>query len=98
MLDIPVTATNYKLNVPRIDNNRQTIDFVLDLDRWTAPNSTGLILGEVHIKDTFSIYAQLCFPKPDKDKHIVQILSHGGVFDHRYCKSTGCPLTRLYCR
>ncbi|CAJ2506025.1 Uu.00g001550.m01.CDS01 [Anthostomella pinea] len=84
MLNVSVTATNYKLDVPRVDSNADVGRLVDELDRRTAPNTTQRIIGKLNITDTFSIYAQLCLPEPAQDKHVLQILSHGGAFDHRY--------------
>lgn len=39
-LDISVTATNYILDIVRVDNNVEAVQFLLDIDRWTAPNAT----------------------------------------------------------
>ncbi|KAK4953651.1 hypothetical protein LTR10_008254 [Elasticomyces elasticus] len=96
MLNIPVNGTNYRLDILRVDSNTDAIDLVVDIDRWTSQNITERILGEVNISATFSIYAQLCFPEAAKDKHIVQILSHGGVFDHRYWDSQLDPAQYSY--
>jgi hypothetical protein len=89
MLSLPVTGTNYDLGIKPVTNDAEAVAWTLDIDRWSAPNVTERIQGEVHINQTVEIYAQLCFPAPAKDRGIVQILSHGGIFDHRYCMLNG---------
>ena len=84
MLAIPVKATNYDLGFTKVNNNADVGELVAYLDTWSTPNATESIIGEVKIDDTFSIHAQICFPL-GTSKNVAQILSHGGVFDSRYC-------------
>ena len=86
MLNVPVTAVNYVLDVVHVDNNIEAVQFALDIDTRTSPNATERILGNVTITDDFSIKAQLCVPEAGKDKQIMQILTHGLLVDSRYCK------------
>ena len=85
MLSIAVTGPSYTLDIVHVNNNIEAVEYALDLDRWSTPNITERVLGVQNITDTYSIYAQICLPDPAKDKQIMQILSHGAAFDHRYC-------------
>jgi hypothetical protein len=84
-LRVPVTAVSYDLDIVHVSNNIEAVEFALDLDKWSSPNVTERIIGVTNISDTYSIYAQLCLPDSTQDKHVMQILSHGLAFDHRYC-------------
>lgn len=89
MLNVPVTAVNYVLDVVHVNNNIEAVQFALDIDTRTSPNATEIserILGNVTITDSFSIKAQLCVPEAGSDKHVMQILTHGLLVDSRYCK------------
>lgn len=86
MLSVEVTGPTYDLDIVHVDNNIEAVQYAIDIDRWSAPNITERILGVQNKTDTFSIYAQVCLPETAKDKHVMQILSHGIAFDHRYCK------------
>ena len=85
MLRVPVTGVSYDLDIVQVNSSIQAVEFALDLDKWSSPNVTERIVGITYTTDTYSIYAQLCLPNPAKDKHVMQILSHGLAFDHRYC-------------
>lgn len=87
MLDVPANATNFDAGVAVIDSDIDVASWVIEMDRWNAPESIDRVVKEVPISGTFCTYAQLCFPDPSKDKKVMQILSHGGGFDHRYCTS-----------
>ena len=88
-VDVPVYATDYAIDgVMKVDNNIDAVNFALDLERWSAPNVTTRIIKEIPIHDTFSIHTQICLPDASKNKHTMQILTHGALFDSRYCKLT----------
>jgi hypothetical protein len=84
-LDVPITAKSWTLDVPRVDNDISAVNFALNLDRWSAPNATELVLASKDVNATYTTYAELCFPSKGKDKKALQILTHGAFFDHRYC-------------
>jgi hypothetical protein len=84
-LDVPVTTPSWTLNIPRVDNDIDAVNFGLNLDRWSAPNATQLLLSSKDVTATYTTYAELCFPSGGKDKKAIQILTHGAFFDHRYC-------------
>ncbi|KAK6428204.1 hypothetical protein LTR95_015654 [Oleoguttula sp. CCFEE 5521] len=88
MLHIPVAANNYVLDIKKATTDTELAEFVDELDRWSAPKLTQRITGQVNVTASYSIYAQLCFPEREKDKHVMQILTHGGMFDHRYWDAT----------
>lgn len=90
MLNVPVKATTYDVGQAPVTGNKDVSTLTAEIDRWSTLgfNATDRIVSEVHIDDTFAIYAQLCLPKPETDKNVIQILSHGGAFDHRYCTDT----------
>jgi hypothetical protein len=92
MLSVSISGPSYDLDIVHVNNNIEAVEFALDLDKWSAPNVTERIIGVTNITQTYSIYAQLCRPDPAKDKHVMQILSHGLAFDHRYCTLTGVSL------
>ena len=87
-LDVPIEATSLELDVIRVDTNIHAVSFAVDIDRWDAPNVTTRVISSKEVEETFTIYAELCTPSntTDEKKEAVQILTHGAVFDHRYCK------------
>jgi pimeloyl-ACP methyl ester carboxylesterase len=85
-LDVPITAKSWTLNVSRVDNDIDAVNFALNLDRWSGPNATELVVASEDIQATYITYAELCFPAEGKDKKALQILTHGAFFDHRYCR------------
>jgi hypothetical protein len=84
-LDVPITAKSWTLNISRVDNDIDAVNFALNLDRWSGLNATELVLASKDIQATYTTYAELCFPAEGKDKKALQILTHGAFFDHRYC-------------
>jgi hypothetical protein len=84
-LDVPITAQSWTLNVSRVDNDVDAVNFALNLDRWSGPNATELVVASKDIQATYETYAELCFPAEGMDKKALQILTHGAFFDHRYC-------------
>jgi hypothetical protein len=85
MLDVPASATNIDVGLGIIDTDDKVADWVVNSDRWDAIPAAERAIRNVSINDTFSTYAQLCLPNPRNDKKVMQILTHGGGFDHRYC-------------
>jgi hypothetical protein len=85
-LDVPITAKSWTLNVSRVDSDIDAVNFALNLDRWSGPNATELVLASKDSQATYTTYAELCFPTEGKDKKALQILTHGAFFDHRYCR------------
>ncbi|KAL4886801.1 Alpha/Beta hydrolase protein [Aspergillus karnatakaensis] len=85
-LQIPVTAENVLFDIPHVDNSIDAVDFVWDLQRWTAPNITDRIIGPVTVEDTFTINAQLCVPK-HAPGNILHIATHGFGFEKTYWDS-----------
>ncbi|RDW65739.1 alpha/beta hydrolase [Aspergillus mulundensis] len=85
-LSLPIKANNSIYDIPRVDNNIDAVDFVWDLDHWSAPNATERIRGPKPVDQTFTISAQLCVPQaPNAEKaDILQIATHGFGFDKRY--------------
>ncbi|KAK3112263.1 hypothetical protein LTR53_011643 [Teratosphaeriaceae sp. CCFEE 6253] len=83
-LAVPVTATNYILDITPVNSNTDVVDFVLDIDRWTSPNATDDILDTVTISDTYTLQAKLCTPDAVNDKRALQLLTHGLLVDSRY--------------
>lgn len=83
---VPIIAKNWTLDVSPVNNDIDTINFALNLDRWSEPNATELVLASKDVQATYTTYAELCFPPKAKDKKALQILTHGAFFDHRYCR------------
>lgn len=79
-LQIPATVEVSIYDIPRVDSNIDAIDFVWELQRWTAPNITDRIKGAETVHDTFTINAQLCTPKHSKGSTL-HIATHGPWFD-----------------
>ncbi|KAK5134240.1 hypothetical protein LTR08_006783 [Meristemomyces frigidus] len=84
MIDVPVTAVNYVLDLQRVNNNIDAVNFALDIDGRTSPNATERILGNVTVSATYSLKATLCTPGAGNDKHVLQLLTHGLIVDSRY--------------
>ncbi|KAL4966569.1 alpha/beta hydrolase [Aspergillus stella-maris] len=88
-LKIPVTAPIAIYDAPRVDNSIDAVDFVWDLQRWTAPNISDRIRGFDTIRETFTINAQLCKPTVSVARNlsragILHIATHGPWFDKSY--------------
>ncbi|BCS25092.1 alpha/beta hydrolase [Aspergillus puulaauensis] len=79
-LSISVSANNSIYDIARVNNDIDVIDFVWDVERWTAPESR--IDALYLVEDTFTINAQLCVPK--NTGKILQIASHGFGFEKTY--------------
>ncbi|KAL5336626.1 Alpha/Beta hydrolase protein [Aspergillus crustosus] len=91
-LEIPVTAENSIYDIPRVDNNIDAVDFIWDLQRWTAPSIADRIRGVERVQDTFTINAQLCVPKDSvSDGKVLQIATHGFGFEKTYWDSEFQP-------
>ncbi|KAL4865567.1 hypothetical protein BDV12DRAFT_210984 [Aspergillus spectabilis] len=88
--EIPVTVQTSIFDIPRVDNNIDAVDFIWDLQRWTAPNVTDRVTGVETMQDTFTINAQLCVPKNLKGS-ILHIATHGFGFDKTYWDSSIQP-------
>jgi len=85
---VAVTAVNYVLDIVPVNSNEEAVAFTLDIDRWTSPNVTERILGNVTVSETYPLQAKLCFPDKSNDKHALQLLTHGLLVDSRYWVST----------
>ncbi|KAL4998452.1 Alpha/beta hydrolase family-domain-containing protein [Aspergillus recurvatus] len=83
-LSLPITANNSIYDIARVDSNIDAVDYVWDLDRWSAPNSTERIRGVRPVHETFALSAQLCVPRDSNKADILQIATHGLGFDKRY--------------
>ncbi|KAF3767924.1 hypothetical protein M406DRAFT_40675 [Cryphonectria parasitica EP155] len=81
---IPVSATNYYIDLPRIDNNIDAVDCVWNLTTWSHGADTTRITGPHPVNGTFTINAQLCVPPQGKKLEILQLATHGIGFDMRY--------------
>lgn len=80
---LPINATNYYFNYPRVDNNIDAVDWVWNLTTWSHGNTTEHITGVNPVNATFTIDAQLCIPPHGEKSDILQIASHGIGFDKR---------------
>jgi hypothetical protein len=82
-LDVPVTvsANNTRLDTRRVDNNIDTVSFIWDAWTWSHQNSTPGPVLPVH--RTFTIAAELCVPSQGEKAHILQIATHGALYDKR---------------
>ncbi|KAL5041832.1 hypothetical protein BDW71DRAFT_217378 [Aspergillus fruticulosus] len=83
-LSLPITANNSIYDVLRVDSNIDAVDYVWDLDHWSAPKPTKRIRGLRPVHETFAISAQLCVPQNSDKADILQIATHGFGFDKRY--------------
>ncbi|KAK4609836.1 hypothetical protein CLAFUW4_14635 [Fulvia fulva] len=77
-------ATSYDLDILRVDNNIDAVNFALDIDRWKSPNTTERMASSTNVTATYTIYAELCAPTTSNEEDVIQILTHGAIFDHRY--------------
>ena len=85
-LDVPVSisATNAKLDTPRVDSNIDAVDWVWDSYTWSH-NASERMVGTIAINTTYHISAQLCVPTQGSAKSdILQIASPGLGWDKRY--------------
>ncbi|KAK3112951.1 hypothetical protein LTR53_010236 [Teratosphaeriaceae sp. CCFEE 6253] len=83
-LAVPVTATNYVLDIIPVNSNTDVVNFALHIDRWPSPNATDRILDTVTISNTYTLQAKLCTPDAANDKRALQLLTHGLLVDSRY--------------
>ncbi|KAL2140993.1 hypothetical protein VTI28DRAFT_2961 [Corynascus sepedonium] len=85
-LEIPVSidTTATKWLQLRVDSNIDVVDWVTDLTTWTSPNITERMIGNVTVKDIFTINGQLCVPPKGAKSEILQLATHGVGFDKRY--------------
>ncbi|KAL4804684.1 Alpha/Beta hydrolase protein [Aspergillus unguis] len=94
-LALPVKANNTIFDVPRVDNNIDSVDLVWDLQRWTAPDPADRVLGFHTVDETFQISAQLCIPQGSATganaSNVLQIATHGFGFDKKYWDSALHP-------
>ncbi|KAL4733972.1 Alpha/beta hydrolase family-domain-containing protein [Aspergillus similis] len=84
LLSLPITANNSIYDIPRVDSSIDAVNYVWDLDHWSAPNSTERVRGARPVHETFAISAQLCVPRASNKAGILQIATHGFGFDKRY--------------
>ncbi|KIW48442.1 uncharacterized protein PV06_01024 [Exophiala oligosperma] len=84
---VPVAVSSeiyYMDTSPRVDNNIECGDYVVDADTWTSPNVTERVTSVGQLNETFSINAQLCVPAKNAGKeNILQVVTHGVGFDMR---------------
>lgn len=78
-----VNATNLVVEGPRVDSNFDAVTYSWDADTWSSPNSSARVKGSIPVNDTFKIAAQLCTPSSGSKSDILQIVTHGNVFDMR---------------
>ena len=84
MLPVPATAQNAEYNITQVNNNIDATTFAVDLDTWSSPNASDLLLRNITVSDTFNISVQLCVPQNGTKKNHLQIATHGLGFDKRY--------------
>lgn len=84
-LEVPVqiSAENHEIDMPRVDNNVDAIDWVWDITTWSQPNVTTRVKSIIPINETFIISAQLCVPRGGAKSEILQLATHGVGFDKR---------------
>jgi hypothetical protein len=58
----------------------ESVNLVLSLEAWNAPNATQRNQGNIHVSRNFSISARLCVPENGEKKDISKIATHGGGF------------------
>lgn len=80
---LPITATNYHYDLPRIDSNVDAVDWIWNLTTWSHQDVNMRITGAIPINATFTISAQLCVPPGGGKSEFLQIASHGIGFDKR---------------
>ena len=80
--DIPVTVTSNSsvYDIRRVDNNIDATAWAVERDTWSFHQG---ILENTTTTGTFNIHAQFCIP-PSPKPDILQIATHGLVYDHRY--------------
>lgn len=82
-IPVPVSASNYQIDAPRVDSNSDAVDWVRNITTWDSPNITERIIGRIPVNDTFSIRGRLCVPVDGKKKDILQIATHGIAFNQQ---------------
>ncbi|KAL3481696.1 hypothetical protein BJX99DRAFT_243412 [Aspergillus californicus] len=90
-LSIAVTANTSIYDIPQVNNNIDAVDFIWDIERWTAPTPEDRVTGVRTVDETFSISAQLCVPQNSEKRGILQIATHGFGFEKRYWDSAVHP-------
>lgn len=84
-LSIAIKTNTSIYDIPRVNNNIDAVDFIWDVERWTAPAPADRVIGTRAVDETFSISAQLCVPQDGAEKKdILQIATHGFGFEKRY--------------
>jgi hypothetical protein len=100
-LPVPVVAANKHYKMPTVDSNVDAVHWALNMSIWTSPkNKSELIVGDVPIRRTFSISAELCVPRDKTDKAgTLQIALQGNAWDKRYVREgVGSRLEGVMCR
>ncbi|KIW54240.1 hypothetical protein PV05_06610 [Exophiala xenobiotica] len=90
---VSVSLNNSIFSGPRVDNNIDAVNFVWDADAWDHPAGPARIVGSVLVQEIYNVEAQLCVPlaSAGNKREILQVATHGGVFDKRYWDSTFEP-------
>ncbi|KAH6887759.1 hypothetical protein B0T10DRAFT_574928 [Thelonectria olida] len=83
-LDVPVTvsANNTRFDTPRVDSTIDAVGWIWDTYTWSRQNRTRGPVIPIH--RTFTIAAELCVPSQGKKAHILQLATHGALYDKRY--------------
>ena len=98
-IPVPVSATNARYDIPRVDSNIDATNYALNSDTWSSPTPPRRVIENITIADTFIINAQLCTPRSPSSKNkkdVLQIATHGLVYDKRYWDSELHPETYSY--
>jgi hypothetical protein len=80
---VKVSAKNYDLKMPRVDNNIDAVDWAWNLETWSHLTTEDRVKGTMDVSDTFKISAQLCTPVGGAKSEILQIATHGLGYDKR---------------
>ena len=98
-IPVPVSATNARYGIPRVDGNIGATNYALDSDTWSSPPPLRRVIENITIADSFTINAQLCTPRSSSSKNkkdVLQIATHGLVYDKRYWDSELHPESYSY--
>lgn len=81
---LPINATNYFYDLPRVDSNIDVVDWIWDVTTWSHGDvSSTRVTGVNPVNTTFTISAKLCVPPHGEKSDILQIATHGIGFDKR---------------
>jgi hypothetical protein len=80
---VKVTANNSHYAVPRVDNNIDAVDLIVNTSTWSQIGVAARNAAVIPIKQTLSISAQLCVPEGGSKSDILQVATHGFGYDKR---------------